>query len=72
MADDYSNPVTEGLKVCEQWLTDLDVERDEVMRLMQSLRPLETHYAMVLGVRPKRQVKAALPAVERAMRVKTG
>lgn len=72
MPDDHVNPVSAGLKVCEQWLADLDVERDEVMRLMQQLRPLESHYAMVLGVRPKRHVKAALPAVERAMKVKAG
>jgi hypothetical protein len=63
----HENPITEAITVCERWLADLDIERDEVSRLMGALRPLESHYAMVLGVRPKRQVKAVLPAVERAI-----
>jgi len=69
---DHVNPISSALEVCEHWLADLDRERDEVTALMLSLRPLEAHYAMVLGVRPRRQVKAALPAVERAIAAKAG
>jgi len=69
---DPVNPITAALRVCEQWHAELDIERDEVTQLMAALRPLEQHYAMVLGVRPRRQVKAALPVIEHALKAKAG
>jgi len=62
------NPIDDALEQCDRWLQALDAEREEVSQLMTDLRGLRDKVPMLFEVRPRRNVKAVLPVIKKALK----